>query len=376
MADQLPSGRWRARVSDPRTGKQVTPHVVIGGPKSFASKREAERAEDATRDVLMDRALHGVTVLEWWTTWTTDPLWDRESESTNIHRAERTKAFAHDPRFHDRAVRSINPEDVAAWLKGGERNSTVNYLRAWFNDGRRAQAGMLVHTNPFANLGMRRSRGRKNIQPPQPGEVARLIAAADELTPPSFADYLFAACYTAMRPGELDALKRADLDFTPGAEAIHVRRQWNVKAKKLTAPKYGSAGTIAMVEPLRARLADRPRESEWAFTTLRGNHYRPSTRNHHWNRVRAAVGLGDSALYECTRHYFAWYLLNVMELPDHVVAAQLRHDDGGTLVRELYGHPDAAIARERIRAAFRKSAPVVALPQSHAASHGDARATG
>jgi hypothetical protein len=55
-------------------------------------------------------------------------------------------------------------------------------------------------------------------------------------------------------------------------------------------------------------------------------------------------------------------LLNVLELPDHVVAVQLRHDDGGTLVRELYGHPDAAMARERIRAAFRTVAPVVALP--------------
>jgi hypothetical protein len=52
----------------------------------------------------------------------------------------------------------------------------------------------------------------------------------------------------------------------------------------------------------------------------------------------------------------------VKELPDHVVAQQLRHDDGGTLVRELYGHPDAAMARERIRAAFRNTTPVVALP--------------
>jgi integrase len=76
------------------------------------------------------------------------------------------------------------------------------------------------------------------------GEVARLIAAADELTPPSFADYLFTACYTAMRPGELDALQWADLDFTPGAEAIHVRRQWNVKAKKLTPPEHGSPGRL------------------------------------------------------------------------------------------------------------------------------------
>ena len=131
-----------------------------------------------------------------------------------------------------------------------------------------------------------------------------------------------------------------------------------------------------MVEPLRDRLLQLPRESEWVFSTLRGHHYVPSTRAFHWNRVRCSVGLGTTALYEATRHYFAWYLLNVMQLPDHIVAMQLRHDDGGTLVRELYGHPDAAMARERIRAAFRTTAPVVALPNSHAASHDDAQATG
>ena len=86
-------------------------------------------------------------------------------------------------------------------------------------------------------------------------------------------------------------------------------------------------------------------------------------------------GLGNTALYEATRHYFAWYLLNVMEMPDHVVAVQLRHDDGGTLVRELYGHPDAAMARERIRAVFRSVAPVTALPVRHEARNEPARRT-
>jgi integrase len=129
-----------------------------------------------------------------------------------------------------------------------------------------------------------------------------------------------------------------------------------------------------MVEPVRARLIDLPRESPFVFTTLRGTHYTPSARNHHWNRVRCSIGLGTTTLYEATRHYFAWYLLNVSEMPDHVVAQQLRHDDGGTLVRELYGHPDAAIARERIRAAFRDQASVVALLVSHGISHEGARA--
>ena len=186
-----------------------------------------------------------------------------------------------------------------------------------------------------------------------------MIAAADELTPPSFAAYLLTACWSAARPGELDALRWTDLDFM--AETIQIERQWNVKVGKLTAPKHGSRRLIAMTPPVRERLLILPRESEWVFTTLRGNHYTPSTRNHHWNRVRASCGIGNTSLYLATRHFYGWYALNVLELPPHVIALHLGHTDGGRLVRELYGHPDAALARERTRRAFRDVAPVVAV---------------
>jgi hypothetical protein len=84
--------------------------------------------------------------------------------------------------------------------------------------------------------------------------------------------------------------------------------------------------------------------------------------------------MGNVSLYEATRHYFGWYALNVLDLPPHVIALQLGHTDGGDLVRKLYGHPDSAIARERIRAAFRAMPAVVALPSSHGTSHDTARA--
>ena len=103
------------------------------------------------------------------------------------------------------------------------------------------------------------------------------------------------------------------------------------------------------------------------FTTLRRTHYRPSARVHHWNRVRCAAGLGNVDLYLATRHYFGWYALNVLELPERVIAMQFGHRDGGKLVRTTYGHPDASIAREKVREAFRTShRPVVALPERRA----------
>jgi integrase len=225
-----------------------------------------------------------------------------------------------------------------------------------FNDARRPQAGMLVDRNPFAGLGLRRTRGRKDVQPPDQATVARMIAAADGLTPPSFAAYLLTACWSAARPGELDALKWTDIDVM--RETMTIERQWNVKTQTITGPKHGSVRTVAMTAPVRERLFDLPRESEWVFTTIRGGHYTPSSRNHHWNRVRASVGIGTLSLYLATRHYFGWYALNVLELPPHVIALQLGHTDGGRLVRELYGHPDAAFARERVREAFRTVAPI------------------
>ena len=61
-------------------------------------------------------------------------------------------------------------------------------------------------------------------------------------------------------------------------------------------------------------------------------------------------------------HYFGWYALNVLELPPHVIALHFGHQDGGELVRKNYGHPDAAISRERVREAFRQApAPPVRI---------------
>jgi hypothetical protein len=66
-------------------------------------------------------------------------------------------------------------------------------------------------------------------------------------------------------------------------------------------------------------------------------------------------------LYLATRHYFGWYAWNVLELDARDIALHLGHQDGGELVRTRYGHPDAALARQRVREAF-KSAPAAPAP--------------
>ncbi len=325
----------------------------------------AAGAEEQARTILRSSARAGVTWREFWNEWTTDPLWMRPAESTNVHRRERTTKFVSG--YGNLPIRAIGDEHVAAWIKGGRNLGTVQHLRTLWNDAATVPAGRLVERNPFAKLGLRGSRGRRDTMPPGQAQTAGLVRLADELTPPSFAAYLDVAIHEGMRPGELDALAWEQIDFQAGT--IVVDRQWNAKVRKFTEPKHGVVRTIALTDPARTRLLNLPRESEFAFPTLRGTHYTPSARSPHWNRVRCGAGLGNVDLYVASRHYFGWYALNVLELPVHVIALHFGHQDGGELVRKLYGHPDARLARDRVRDAFRQ-APTARVPLQVAAGAG------
>jgi hypothetical protein len=162
MPTQLPSGRWRTRVRHPRTGKQLSARAVLGGPDSYPDRETAAAMEAEARELLRQGARAGVTVREFWAEWTTDPLWLRPSESTNLHNRERTEKFV--AAYGDRPIRAVDDQVVADWLRGGRNRGTVPALRAMFNDASRPQAGRLVAANPFAGLGLSQGRGRRDTR--------------------------------------------------------------------------------------------------------------------------------------------------------------------------------------------------------------------
>ena len=328
---RLPSGHWRAQVYDPATRTNVSVSRILGGRGTFRTKAEAKAAREKARERLaLRRGEAGVTLAAFAERWSTDPLFSRPKESTNIYNRERIKHFV--AQYGALPLAAIGDEIVSHWLAGGRRNGTVPALRAMFNDAASPKAGRLIVSNPFSGLGLRKGSGNRHRQPPPEEQMWALLDLARRLTPPSFADWLEVGCFTAMRPGELDALSWRQLDFE--AEVIEVDVQWNVKTAAFTEPKYGPY-TIALVDHAKRRLLKIPRNAAYVFTTLRGTHYTPSSRNHHWNRVRAAAGLGNMTLYLATRHYFGYYALNVLDLEPSVIAVQLGHRDGGRLVEEL-----------------------------------------
>jgi integrase len=352
---KLPSGRWRAQVYDPATGENVSVAKVLGRPRSestFATKREAKQAREQARARLQDDAgerRRRVTVAEFSERWSRDKLFLRAKDSTNLVNAERIKGFV--KAYGTVALEDVDDELVAEYLRSAAA-STVPALRAMFNDAMSPKAGRLIDRNPFARLGLESSSGNRHKQPPSEEEVWRMIAVAREVACPSLAAWLQVAAFTGARPGELDGLQHDALDFA--GSRITVRQQFSAKAKKITSPKNGRTRVIVMTPPAKDALLGLARESEWAFTTMRGGHYTPSARAYHWKAVRAGAKLTGKSLYLCTRHFAGWYLVNVLEMASEDVAFQLGHEDGGELVRKLYGHRDRNLALRRIDEAFQR----------------------
>ena len=348
---RLASGRWRAQVYDPAKRRNVSVSRVLGGPGTFQTKSEAKRAREQARErlgVVRDRR---VSVRGFWERWTTDPLFARPKRSSDIRRREQTKAFVE--RYGDLPIDQVDDRVVAAWLAGGGRSKSVQGLCSMFNDAASVKAGRLIDRNPFAKLGISRGNGRRDQQPPSEQQVWQIIECARRLASPSFAAWLQVAAFTGLRPGELDALRWSCVDFE--RSRIVVAEQFNAATRSFDTPKNHRRREAPLTPHARAALQALPREGEFCFISLRGHHFTPSSRAYHWKAVRAAAGW-EGSLYLATRHFAGWYMVNVLEMPSEDVAIALGHQDGGNLVRRLYGHRDHNRALARIVGAYESAA--------------------
>lgn len=351
---RLASGRYRSQVWV--DGKWRSVPSIIGGETSYKTKREAQAAKLAAQELLASRPARSVTVAQFRERWLTDPLFARPKRSTMLHLAERTNRFTE--RFGDLLLSQVGDEVVAEWLADGYA-TTVPALRAMFSDAASAKAGRLVAKNPFAGLGLHKGTGNRHKQPPDEEVVWGLIRHARELTCPTFAAWLQVAAFTGMRPGELDALRWSAVDFERGR--IRVVEQWNVKERGFTLPKNGRRREAILTQAAREALMPLSRDREFCFKPpVRGEHFRPSGRSWYWRQTAAAAGWNGS-LYLATRHFAGWFMTNVLELPSEDVAFALGHEDGGELVRRVYGHRDRERALERVARAYEGAGNVTPL---------------
>jgi integrase len=318
---------------------------------TWATKREAKAAREDARRKLGGRVRQQVTVAEFAARWTSDPMFRRPKESTNVLNSLMVREFV---RTYGTLPLSLVGDDVVAeWLAGGQHRGSVPSLRAMFNDARSAKAGRLVDANPFAELGLESGKGNADVDPPSPETVDEIVEAGARFAGPFFGAWLAVACATGMRPAELDALRWESVDFE--AERISVVSQWSVRARAFTLPKNGKRRKAILTPDAREALVGLPRHpSGFCFVNSEGRHWTGWSREKPWAKVRAALGLPvEQTLYVCTRHYAGWWMVNVLGLSPEVVAIALGHEDGGDLVRKTYGHRDREQALDQALRAYK-----------------------
>jgi integrase len=315
-----------ARVYDPLTRGQR--HLGTFDTKGLAQEAERRALESRRRGGFRDERVE-----EFVARWTTD--YPRPRESTNVFNAERVKSFGED--FKGRTLRSIGRQEAREWalLNKGK----LGPVRAMFSD---AAADGLCDINPFANLRIPRSRGRKDIVPITTVQLDRLVEKAGEVWEKDdwglnvFGPMILVAAYTGIRPGEMFALKWADVD-------IEGKRLW-VRAAvdrtgRITRPKNDEHRQIALPPPAGEALKRVPKEvleDGRVFFSGRGAPFVQPRLHYYWGPVKAAAGLANMDFYEL-RHFCGSYLASRGVSPRQI-AKQLGHQDGGRLAMSLYIH--------------------------------------
>jgi integrase len=337
-----------------KRGKSYGVKIYVGGQQkwigTFKSRREAREAElDALRAPVSPR---DETCDSFAKRWVDD--YPRSAAATRRTHRYALRGFIRD--FAGVRLSDIDRPTARAWaLKQPKAN--VYVVRAMFGD---AVRDGLAPSNPFSNLRLEQSRGRKDLVALTEAELHELAKCALQVHGgygPTFRAMIVFAAYVGIRPGELFALEHGDVDL----EKSEVRVRRNLDATgQMKAPKSGRQRTVILPPPAREALLSMPRrvDSPHIFTTTRGRRFSKPALNLYWNPVRAAFGRPKMHFYEL-RHFCATHLLS-LGVSHADVAVQLGHTDGGKLVMSTYGHPSDVAARERLKRAFTPS--VTALP--------------
>lgn len=310
---------------------------------TYATETEAIQAE---RDATLRPGRDIPTVEQWARIWLSD--YARPAPAT-----QRSYRYASDRIRADLGKRKLDDIDrpLARKLANRWPRAVSRVARTMWAD---AERDGVITTNPFANLRLETPRGRKDLDALQEHEILELadLAAAchDDYGPEAHAIILTLG-FVGVRPGELCALRRSDVDFA--TQELVVR--FNVDATGQEKPPKNGKPRVVTVPPhaLQAlRQLPPALHDDYLFHSPRGRRLSKGTLHYLWRPIVAAwraKGGRDLDLYELRHACATWFVERGAAAGD--VAVQLGHTDGGRLVQVLYGHPSEDRARDRLKLA-------------------------
>jgi integrase len=255
-----------------------------------------------------------------------------------------------------------------AWSRSEVRGraSNARVVSVMFGDA--VRYGDHAGPNPFAGLGKSSRKARRRLDPDwltedQVHKLAGLALQTCGAFGSQFRAMILFAAYVGLRPGELFALERRDVN----GDLVEIRQAVGADGR-LKTPKNGKSRVVLLPPQAAAALRDLVLwpDVPWLFVTPNGQQFTKGTHYSRWNPTRAMFGRPGMDFYEL-RHFCATHLLQ-LGASDADVAHQLGHSDGGKLVRETYGHPADRYALDRLRSAF--GTQVVRLDAGSERRHG------
>ena len=243
-----------------------------------------------------------------------------------------------------RGVASLTPVEAEDWARTMPPNSVL-----------RARAALeyacglgLLSTNPLADVGPARGRGRADQHPPTEHELDALrlacVPALGLEYGPRIRDLLDFAALTLMRPGELYELRWTDIDLAHNRITVERRLYRGL----VDTPKSGHSKTIALVPPARDILLRQPtRAGELVFVSRTGARLSAPVLSQDWGRVRAAAGCTrEMPFYLASKHYGVHELYKLGLSPRAIAAQAGWSEKSVDAMLRVYGHGDIAALDE------------------------------
>lgn len=224
---------------------------------SFDSEADAIRAE---QDATLKPALEAPSVEQWGRVWLSD--YPREAPATQ--RSYRYAVAQITAKLGARKLAEVTRPEARRIANRWPR-TTARVARTMWAD---AVRDGVCDVNPWTNLRLETPKGRKDIDALTEAEIGELADLAAELS----GDYgtearaiILTLAYTGMRPGELCAMRRCDVDLE-ALEIVVQRSLDGTGARRLPRTVLPGGSFCRRSQPMRSGLSPRGSDLPTCFT--------------------------------------------------------------------------------------------------------------
>lgn len=297
-----PDGKWRARYRD-GADKEHARH--------FSRKLDAQRwLDEVTTSVVVgtyvDPKSGKVTLNSFYADWSQRQIWAAGTVKA-MNLAVRSCTFG------DVEFRNLKRSHVEAWVKEmSQRGLAAGTIKTRYNNVRSVLRGArndtMIATDPADGVALPRGRKAEHaMEIPSPGEVGKLLAAAEV----QFLPFVAMCAFAGLRLGEAAAVQLNDIDFL--RRTLKVQRQVQRAGKgevAITPPKYGSERLVHIPDGLVQILAQHVEHigvhgsRQWLFVGDGGLPPHQNTCGYWWRKTVKAAGLSGVRLHDL-RHFYA-----------------------------------------------------------------------